>query len=148
MLSKREIIKEAYAELGKASYEFDLNPEDLQAALRKLDTMMASWNGMGVRIGYAGGQGSGDIDVSSELPGWADDAIISNLAIRLAPGLGKIPSPETKAAAASGFNTIMLRVAAPAVRSKVGYGGAGSGGHSLPQSQQNIKLAADGELEF
>ena len=50
--TKREIVEEAYGELALAGYVFDLDPEEEQAALRKLDTMMAVWDARGVRLGY------------------------------------------------------------------------------------------------
>jgi len=50
--TKREIVTNAFEEVGLASYAFDLQPEQLQAGLRRLDNMMATWNSRGLRIGY------------------------------------------------------------------------------------------------
>ena len=84
--TKLDIIRQAYSEIGKASYEFDLNPEDLQSALRQLDAMMATWGAtQGIRIGFAGGEGFGDLDVSADVPLWSVEALYYNLALRLAP---------------------------------------------------------------
>jgi hypothetical protein len=33
--TKRQLVEGAYAEIGMASFVFDLEPEDLQSALRK-----------------------------------------------------------------------------------------------------------------
>ena len=146
--SKRHFITEAFAEIGKANYEFDLDPEALQSALRRLDAMMAEWNGRGVRIGYIGGNGLGDIDEDTLVPGWADEAIILNLAIKLAPGFGKSVSPDTKAGAARAMNTVMSKTAQSSARSLVGYGGAGRNGQVLPAQPETIALGTDDTLEF
>jgi hypothetical protein len=50
--SKRQFISAAFEEIGLASYVFDLQPEQLQSAMRRLDAMMADWNGKGIRLGY------------------------------------------------------------------------------------------------
>ena len=42
--SKRQFVEAAFAEVGLASYVFDLQPQDLEQALRRLDAMMAEWN--------------------------------------------------------------------------------------------------------
>ena len=49
---KRQFISAAFEEIGLASYVFDLQPEQLQSALRRLDAMMADWNAKGIRLGY------------------------------------------------------------------------------------------------
>jgi hypothetical protein len=50
--TKRQFISAAFEEIGLASYVFDLQPEQLQSALRRLDAMMADWNAKGIRLGY------------------------------------------------------------------------------------------------
>ena len=45
--TKRQFVAQAFEEIGLASYVFDLTPEQLQSALRRLDTMMAAWNALG-----------------------------------------------------------------------------------------------------
>ena len=48
--TKRQYIEQAFEEVGLAAYVFDLTPEQLQSALRKLDAMMAEWNAKGLRL--------------------------------------------------------------------------------------------------
>ena len=60
--TKRDIVKQAFAEIGRSEYDFDASPEDTQHALRVLDSMAATWATQGLRIGYAGGDGFGDIE--------------------------------------------------------------------------------------
>jgi RNase H-fold protein (predicted Holliday junction resolvase) len=50
--SKRQFVEAAFAEIGLASYAFDLQPQDLEQVLRRLDAMMAEWNAKGIRLGY------------------------------------------------------------------------------------------------
>ncbi|MCK5600586.1 hypothetical protein KAR91_01885 [Candidatus Pacearchaeota archaeon] len=113
--TKRQYITQAFEEIGLASYIFDLQPEQLQSAARRLDVMMANWNGQGIRIGYpiAGDPDDIDLDTETNVPDSANQAIITNLAIQLAPGFGKVVSPETKRAAKDGYNTLAARGQAP-----------------------------------
>ena len=50
--SKRQFVAAAFEEIGLASYVFDLQTEQLQSAMRRIDAMMADWNGKGIRLGY------------------------------------------------------------------------------------------------
>lgn len=113
--SKRQFVAAAFEEIGLASYVFDLQPEQLQSALRRLDAMMADWNGKGIRLGYPlpGSPQYSDLDEPSEVPDWANEAIITNGAIRIAPGFGKQVMPETKAIAKDSYNTLLARAAMP-----------------------------------
>ena len=63
--------------------------------------MLAEWNAKGIRLGYPI-PGSPDDDLASEaaaVPDSAYEAVILNLAIRLAPQYGKTVALETKATA-------------------------------------------------
>jgi len=122
-------VTEALGELGLASYVFDMQPEDLQTALRRLDAMMAEWNGKGIRLGYPlpGSPQDADLDEPSQVPDSANEAIITNLAIRLAPGFGKQPSPLTLATAKAGYNTLLSRAAMPEEQQLPGTMPSGAG---------------------
>lgn len=113
--SKRQFVTAALEEIGLASYVFDMQPEDLQSALRRLDTMIANWNGKGIRIGYPipGSPQFSDLDEPSDVPDSANEAIITNLAMRLAPSYGKQVMPETKATARDGYATLLQRAVMP-----------------------------------
>lgn len=107
--TKRQLIKQAYAAIGIASYDFDLSAEQLQDALQALDAFMAMLNGKGVRLAYplpSGALGS-DLDEDSGIPDRAIEAVYLGLAIRLAPMEGKTVSPDTKAAAAQAMVRLM-----------------------------------------
>lgn len=113
--SKRQFVAAAFEEIGLASYAFDLQPQQFESALRRLDAMMASWNALGIRLGYPlpSSPQFSDLDAQSEVPDSANEAIITNLAIKLAPGYGKQVMPETKATAKETYNTLLSRAAVP-----------------------------------
>ena len=115
MWSKRQIISEAYGELALAGYEVDLSPEEQQTALRRLDTMMATWEAKGVRVGYAfpANPDDSDLDTPSGLPDSAVEAAYLSLAIRLSPGNGKQISPDTRKAAREGYDMLLIAAAQP-----------------------------------
>lgn len=114
--TKRQLVDAAMAEIGLASYAFDLMPEQRESALRRLDSLMAEWNARGLRLGYPipDNPADSDIDVDSNIPDAAWEAVITNLALRLAPSYGKQVNIETKVTARHSLNTILARAALPA----------------------------------
>ena len=113
--TKRDIIEEAYAELGLAGYVFDSTPEEIQRAGRRLDLMMATWAEQCVNIGYAlsSSPSALNVDADSGVPLYTVEAVMLNLAVRIASADGKLPSPVTTSKAKEGFDTLMLRAAQP-----------------------------------
>ena len=111
--TKRQLVEEAYGELALAAYDFDLSPEELNAALRRLDTMMATWLSLGIQVGYslATGQDDSDLDQDSGLPMYAVEAVYTNLACKIAASKGKaLPSSSIKGAK-SAYDALILNVA-------------------------------------
>jgi hypothetical protein len=127
--SKRQFVSAAFEEIGLASYAFDLQPEQLQSALRRLDSMMADWNGKGIRLGYPlpSSPQFSDLDAESEVPDSANEAIITNLAVKIAPGYGKQVMPDTKATAKETYNTLLSRAAVPLEQQLPGTMPSGAG---------------------
>jgi hypothetical protein len=113
--TKRQLVEAAMAEIGLASYAFDLMPEQRELALRRLDSMMAEWNTRGLRLGYPvpDNPADSDIDVNSNIPDAAWEAVITNLALRLAPSYGKMVNPATQVTARHALNTILSRASMP-----------------------------------
>jgi len=110
--TKRQYIIQAFEEIGYADYQYDLQPEQLQSALRRLDAMIATWNGRNINIGYplpTSPQNS-DLDEESDVPDWASEAIYLNLAIRIAPTVGKTVSQETRMSARNAYNQMVQNV--------------------------------------
>ena len=152
--SKRQFIEEAYGEIGMGTYVFDLDLDVLQRAARRLDAMMAEWNGRGIRLGYPipASPDDGDLDDLATVPDWANEAIILNLAVRLSPGHGKTVSPQTLAAARRALDTVLGKVAMPPQVQITGLP-CGAGAKSLdapflPAPSDSLTAGPDSELEF
>lgn len=111
--TKRQFVTEAYTELGMADYVFDLQPEQLLGACRRLDAMLAEWNGRGINLGYTlpTSPENTDIDQETTVPDWANEAIVLNLAVKIAPMHGKTVAMETKTGAKLALNTVMINTA-------------------------------------
>lgn len=113
--TKRQFVVQAFEECGYASYAYDLQPEQLQAGLRRLETLIATWNGRGIRLGYplSSNPDNMNLDDTTDVPDSANEAICTNLAIKIAPLLGKTTSMETKTTARSGYLMLLSRCTKP-----------------------------------
>lgn len=113
--TKRQFVEEAFAEIGLAVYTFDLDPEQLQTALTRLDSMVATWNGKGIRLGYPipSSPELSDLDEETNVPDSANEGIYANLAIRIAPLFGKVVSKETRDTAKGAYNLLLQKAAFP-----------------------------------
>lgn len=113
--TKEQLIDEAFAELRLAGYTFDIEPEEKLTALRRMDTMMATWEAKGIRVGYPLPSSPDDSNLSDDsgLPDAAVEAVFLNLAKRLAPGFGKQLSVGTLQAARDGYDTLLWAAARP-----------------------------------
>lgn len=127
--TKRQFVLQAFDEIGLASYVFDLQPEQLQSALRRLDTMMATWNAKGIRLAYPlpSSPQDSDLDQETDVPDSAYEAIYSNLAVRIAPSFGKQVAIEVKVVAKQGYDTLLQRATAPIEKQLPGTMPAGAG---------------------
>lgn len=109
--SKRQLIEGAFEEMAIAGYVFDVDPDETVAALRRLDSMMATWGGpgIGIRIGYNAtvDPKNSDPDQESGIPDWANEAVYLNLAIRLASGYGKNLPKSTTAPAKAAYDALL-----------------------------------------
>ncbi len=152
--TKRQYIESAFDELGMASYVFDLSPEQLNSAMVKLDTMMATWNGIGLRLGYpiASSPSTGSLDTDCGVPDSANEAIVTNLALKLAPSYGKTVSNDTKVSAKQAYNVLLARnVSVPEMQ--LGAIPAGAGFKRtylpwLPSPTDPLTVGNDSELEL
>lgn len=113
--TKRQFVEQAFEEIGLAAYVYDLTPEQLQSALRRLDAMMAGWNVNGIRVGWPmpSTPDASDLDVDTKVADVANEAIYLNLGVRLAPSFGKTLSPDTKADADAAYSNLLNQTAAP-----------------------------------
>lgn len=108
--TKRQLVAQAFEEVGLAAYAFDIAPEQQQSAVRRLDALMASWEARGLHLGYrqSSSVSDGDLDEDSGIPDKALQAVYLALGISLAPGFGKTVAPETKAAAKQSLDALMI----------------------------------------
>jgi hypothetical protein len=113
--TKQQIVEEAFGELALHGFVVDLDPDTLQSGLRRLDTMMAMWDGKGIRLGYPlpSSPDDSNLDDDSNLPDMAVEPVYLNLAVRLSAGYGKQVSPTTSATAKEGYDMLMARAAMP-----------------------------------
>jgi hypothetical protein len=155
--SKRQFVEGAFEELGIASYDFDLQPEELESAMRRLDAMMAEWNAKGIRLSYPipGSPDDNDLDEPSEVPDSAYEAMITNLGIRIAPSIGKTVSVETKANAKAAYNTLLARACYPPEMQFPGSTPSGAGnkphrvsGTFLPKPTDTLDAGTDSAITF
>lgn len=112
--TKRQFIQKAFAKIG-FGLDFNVTPEDAELALSELDSMMATWNARGIRLGYPlpSSPDDSDIDSDSGVPDSAYEAIYNNLALRIGPDYGKTPNPVVQVAAKQAYDTLLSRAVFP-----------------------------------
>lgn len=110
--TKRQFVQQAFDEIGLAPYIYETTPDQVTAAVQRLDSMMATWDMVGICLGYPfqDMSESPDVDADTRVPDAANEAISLNLAVRLAPGYGKTVSIETKIAARTAYNALLACV--------------------------------------
>ena len=108
--SKKQFVQAALEEIGLAAHIFDASPEEIESGVRRLDAMIGQWNARGIRLGYPMPDSPENtvIDQKTSVPDSTNDAVITGLAVRLAPSYGKALARETKVNAKSGFDTLVL----------------------------------------
>lgn len=127
--TKREFIEQAFTEIGLAGYIFDLTPEELNTALRQLDSMMAAWNAKGIRLGWPmpSSPQNSDLDDPTEITDAANEAIYCGLAVRIAPTFGKTVGGQTQFFAKQAYDQLLAIAAMPTERQLPSTMPAGAG---------------------
>jgi len=130
--TKRQFVIQAFEEVGYASYKFDLQNEQLESALRRMDAMMSTWNGLGIRVGYPipTSPENSDLDQETNVPDSANEAIYTNLSVRIAPTIGKTVSLETGRVARSAYRVLLARATQPIEKQFPGTMPSGAGNKS------------------
>lgn len=113
--TKRQYVDQAFSEIGLATYVFDLEPEQMQTALRQLDSMMAAWNAKGLRLGWPmpSSPSGSDLDEETNISDAANEAVYLGLALRIAPGFGKTVSQQTAFFAKQAYDQLLAIAAMP-----------------------------------
>lgn len=87
MTTIREVVEDAFEELGVKTAEVPLTNDELQSGIRRCNDMLADWDDSGVIVGYIPVlNGDDTINIDRNAVG----AVKYNLAIRLAPSYQKI----------------------------------------------------------
>lgn len=109
-LTKRQLVEEAYEELALAPNSFNLQAEDIQAGLRRIESMLRTWLNVGVDTGYIFPVTPDYSDPNDEsgILDMYDEAVRTNAAIRIAPLFGKAVSNETRVAAAIAYQAMLV----------------------------------------
>lgn len=92
MTTRATILSRAFARIGIADYVYAVNPEERADARSTLDAMLSEWEASGVDLGHTPAADDDNDAVEMTTPTWADQAVWSNLALRLAPEFGKTPA--------------------------------------------------------
>lgn len=158
MWTKRQLVDQAFIEIGKSPKVFNIDPEDLQDALSIMEGMLGEWNGNGIRLGYAlsSSPEAADIDADSGLPDWANSAAYLNLALRLAPSHGKQVAPSTLTAARAAYRTLLSRSVTSGEQQQTNTMPRGAGNRRgapplspfFPTPADPILAGDDGPLDF
>lgn len=158
MWTKGQLVTAAFDELGLAGYEFDVQPDEVMSALRRMDSMMAMWDSKGIRIGYqlTVDPQDTDPDQDSGLSDTAVEAVFLNVAIRIASSYGKTPMQATKVIARESYEALLSAVTAEPPRMNYPRdtpAGAGNRQWSrrrvfLPTPAEPITTGPDGALEL
>lgn len=113
--TKRQFVNVAFTMIGLANYTYDLQSEQLQTGLKTLDAMMGMWNAKTIYLGYPipSSPENSDLDEETNVPDSANEAIIYNLASRIAPAFGKQLMPETKQFARYAYETLLSNASKP-----------------------------------
>lgn len=153
--TKRQIIEQAYEELGLAAMFYDLQPEQIESARRKMDSMVAGWSTKNIQVGYPlpSEANSSDVDQETNVPDYAVEALYLNLAIKIAPSHGKALIPETKIAAKAAYNTVLQKAVSNPPKMKYSCElPSGAGNKScdpfIQQAQDNDVLTPDQSVGF
>lgn len=104
--TKKQIILDAYANIGYSDYFYNEDAEQIDFALRILNRMLSDWESVGISIGY---NFDGNVQDSASVPDYALNAIISNLSMRLAGSVGKQVPQDDRQNAIDAYNNLKLK---------------------------------------
>jgi hypothetical protein len=159
--TKRQLIADAYGELALAGYDFDISPEEEAAALRKLNTMLATWGAQGVSLGFHMNASAEDdaLDEPSGLPLYAVEAVYMQLAVRIAASKGKALPHSTLTNSKAAYDAVVSKIASDQIQQQQLASGTPRGAGRKPWRTINqpfvpvpdtspLQAAPDGGLSF
>ena len=104
MATMREIVQDAFEEIGVKKAEVALTDDELQSGIRRCNDLLTSWDAIGYIVGYNPVTNGDD---TLELEPAAISAVKYNLAARLAPSYQKTVTQELAAIAGDSFNILI-----------------------------------------
>ena len=113
--SKQQFVSFALEEIGYANYIFDIMPEQTESVLRTLDAMMANWDARGIKLGYPLIDNPSYSNITSDtgVPDSANEAIVTNLAVKIGPRFGKTIPQELKQSAKTSYDNLLILLTTP-----------------------------------
>lgn len=113
--SKAQLVGDVFAEIALAGHVFDTEPEEQQQAARRLEMMLANWEGRGITLGFsfASDHSAIDLSVDSGLPLAAIETVVINAAKRIAASFGKSLTPQQLQDAHDSFKVLQRAAAFP-----------------------------------
>lgn len=155
--TKRQFVEQAFDEIGYAPSTYELQTSLLNRGLYRLDAMMASWDCGGIVLGYPlpSSPEASNIEDETNVPDCANEAIYTNLAIRIAHAVGKVPSQDLKNIARRAHQKLLIEAAFPDEQ-QLGPLPAGQGNKPwrwnddpfLDPPSERLLTGEDNELEF
>ena len=136
MTTMREVVEDAFEEIGVKTAEVALTDDELQSGIRRCNDMLTEWDDIGIIVGYTPVL-NGDDEIKVDRS--AVRAIKKNLAIDLAPSYQKVIG-NVLAAVASG--TLEVLMASSANIGEVAYP------DSLPLGSGNQCSSNDTDRRF
>jgi len=98
-----EVVEDAFEEITVKTAEVPLTSDELQAGIRRVNRMLVAWADIGTIAGYNPVlNGSDTIDIQPE----AEEAVIANLALKLAPSFSKPLTQALVAFASDSLNRL------------------------------------------
>lgn len=156
--TKKEFVLAAFEELGLSDANYNLQDSQLQTALKRLDSMMSSWNAKGIRLSYPlpSSPGDSNLDTDTTVPDAANEAIYLNLAIRIAPSFGKPVTQELKTSARDAYRILLSFNAYPVQEKQLSPLPKGAGykthvdntNRFLIPNDNALDVGSDGELDL
>lgn len=108
--TKQQLLDLAFEEIGLAGYSFDITAAETASALRRLDALMAEWNGPGMNIpisyNFPPAIGGSSVADATGVPDFAFNAVGIALALAIMPVIGKTMSAETRLRMGQGMNAL------------------------------------------
>lgn len=153
--TKQEIVNKALKDAGIVGEGEDGTDEELFDGMVSLDAMMGQWDTDGIHLGYPlpPRPEVGNLSDDTGLTTASIEAVVANLAVRLAAVLGRQLLPEYKAIATQGYDRLRRGKIKPGTYKMpggvpAGMGNRGMGRTFLPKDDDEISDGTGSVLEI